>query len=59
MNFESRSIKASCHISANCCLAFEYGLARKNEHSIIAPIGEDLFDILSREGEVGPLSVPA
>src|SRR5262249_49621862 len=59
VDFETRSIKAGGDVSTNRCLSFEQGLPRENENSIIAPIGDNLFDILPSGGEVGPLRISA
>jgi len=59
VDFETRSIKAGGDVIANRCLSFEQGLSREDENSIIAPVGDNLFDILPGGGEVGPLRISA
>ncbi|MGB8343091.1 MAG: hypothetical protein WCE51_16025 [Chthoniobacterales bacterium] len=59
MNLKARRLKAARHVSANRRLPFEYRLAWKDDHSIIGPIGDDLIDVLTGRGEIGPLGVSA
>src|SRR6266446_4598088 len=57
VDFKSRSLETLCDISTNSRLALEHGLSRENEHRIVAPIRDDLLNILPSGGKVSPLRV--
>ncbi len=58
MDFESRRIQTRCHVRADRRLPLEHGLSRKNEHGIVAPVGNNLLDVFAGSGKVCPLRVP-
>src|SRR5205809_7272638 len=58
MDLESGGIKAGGNVSTNRRLALEHRLSRENEDSIIAPVRDNLFDILACRGEIRPFCVP-
>ena len=59
MDFEARSIEARGNMSTNRRLTFEHGLPRENQNRVIAPVGDNLFDILSSSREIGPFGISA